>query len=191
MLTKRKATVLVVLDTSGSMGGDKIQAATRATVAFLQRLHPDDVVGLFTFDDGVTRLAEPDRVGKVLEELSSRVNTLFANGNTSLYEAVCLATETMDGLRETGAAAGENRLYGIVLLSDGQDTIGHPSATQMFTTCLPAHAETDGVKIFPIAFGDDADEEVLKRIATVSGGKLFRADPDSIDQIYVSISAEQ
>jgi hypothetical protein len=47
------------------------------------------------------------------------------------------------------------------------------------------------VKIYPIAFGSAADAQVLSRIATVTGGRLFSADPESISNVYVSISAEQ
>jgi len=82
-------------------------------------------------------------------------------------------------------------LYGIVLLSDGEDTIGRPTENQMFATCLPANAEADGIKIFPIAFGEGADTDVLTRIANVTGGRMFTADPASISSVYLSISAEQ
>ncbi|MFQ6030012.1 MAG: hypothetical protein ACE5Q6_21270, partial [Dehalococcoidia bacterium] len=88
-------------------------------------------------------------------------------------------------------AQGESRLYGIVLLSDGEDTRGQPTEHQMFTTCLPATAEADGFKIFPIAFGDEANELLLSRIALATGGRMFTAEPDSISSVYFSISAEQ
>jgi len=51
-ITKRKATVIIALDISGSMEGPKIQSATEATAGFLDRLDPDDEVALLTFDDG-------------------------------------------------------------------------------------------------------------------------------------------
>jgi len=66
-----------------------------------------------------------------------------------------------------------------------------PTENQMFVTCLPANAEADGVKIFPIAFGEGAAEGLLARIASVSGGQMFTADPASISNVYLSISAEQ
>ncbi len=190
-LTKRKATVIAVLDTSGSMQGEKIQTATKATAAFLKRLHPDDMVGVITFSESVETLSKPGRVGDVVEALANRVSTLVAGGNTALYDAVCQAVELIQELQTTDLAAGENRLYGIVLLSDGDDTIGRPTENQMFTSCLPSHAEADSVKIFPIAFGADANTVILKRVADVTGGRLFTADPDSIDTIYLRISAEQ
>ncbi len=190
-ITKRKATVIVVLDVSGSMEGEKIRSATAATVEFLERLDPNDQVALLTFSDDVTVLSEPARVGDVVEGLSGRVSSLIADGNTALFAAVCQAAELASALKTKDEAAGESRLYGIVLLSDGEDTIGEPTENQMFVTCLPANAEADGIKIFPIAFGEDAAEDLLDRIATVTGGFMYAADPASISNVYLSISAEQ
>ena len=190
-ITKRKATVIIALDVSGSMEGDKIRSATAATAEFLERLDPNDEVALLTFNDDVVTLSEPARVGDVVEGLSQRVSGLIADGNTALYGAVCQATEMATALKEEDADDGETRLYGVVLLSDGEDTMGEPTENQMFVTCLPANAEADGVKIFPIAFGEDAAEAVLDRIATVTGGRMYAADPASISNAYLSISAEQ
>jgi Ca-activated chloride channel family protein len=190
-ITKRKATVIIALDVSGSMEGEKIRSATAATAEFLGRLDPNDQVALLTFSNGVATLSEPARVGDVVEGLTGRVSSLIADGNTALYDAVCQATAMAAELKVEDAAAGETRLYGVVLLSDGEDTIGEPTENQMFVTCLPANAEADGVKVFPIAFGADAATTVLERIAAVTGGRMYSADPASISNVYLSISAEQ
>jgi Ca-activated chloride channel family protein len=191
LLNKRKATVLVVLDVSGSMEGDKIRSAREATAEFLVRLDPDDEVSVMIFSDLVTSLEEPNRVGDVVEGLSQRVSGLLADGNTALFQAVCDAAKAIEKQQVEDVEAGESRLYGIVLLSDGEDTVGRVTENQMFATCLPANAEADGIKIFPIAFGADADTNVLSRIASVTGGRMFTADPESISNVYLSISAEQ
>ncbi len=190
-ITKRKATVILVLDVSGSMQGDRMNTARTATVEFLSRLDANDEVSLLIFSDDVTELQDPQRVGDVVEGLSQRVDGLIAGGSTALYEAVCDAAKQMSVLAEEDQSAGESRLYGIVLLSDGEDTVGEVTENQMFATCLPSNAEADGFRIYPIAFGDAADTSVLERMANVTGGRMFTADPSSISNIYISISAEQ
>ncbi len=191
MVTKRKATVIIVLDVSGSMKGDKIKTATAATAEFLTRLDPDDEVAVLTFNGGVTTLSAPDTVRDVVEGLSERILNLTASGGTALHASVCKATALAGSLQNEDEANGESRLYGIVVLSDGEDTVGQPTETRMFTTCLPTSAEADSFKIFPIAFGDAANDELLSRLARATGGRLFTADPDSIGGVYFSISAEQ
>jgi Ca-activated chloride channel family protein len=191
LITKRKATITIVLDVSGSMQGKKIKTATEATVEFLRRLDPDDKVMVLTFSDHVVTLSVPDYVRNVIENLSQRVSNLTANGSTALYDAVCQAVMLTSALKVKDEAKGESRLYGIILLSDGDDTVGQPTENQMFNNCLPSHAEADGFKIFPIAFRGITDEAVLKRIADITGGTLFKATPESIEKIYLKISAEQ
>jgi Ca-activated chloride channel family protein len=190
-ITKRKATVFVVLDISGSMEGERINTAKSATVEFLSRLDANDEVSVIVFNDDVTVLAKPERVGDVVESLSQRISEQFAIGNTNLYRAVCDAASKLAAEAEADATAGESRLYGIILLSDGEDTVGEVTENQMFATCLPANPEADGFRIYPIAFGNAADESVLERMASTTGGRLFTADPASISNVYLSISAEQ
>ena len=173
------------------MEGEKIKSARTSTVEFLQRLDANDEVGVMIFSDGSQLLQLPVRKGDVAETLAPRVESLVANGNTALYQAVCEAVKTAETLQEEDRTSSDTRLYGIVLLSDGEDTVGTITENQMFATCLPANAEADGIKVFPIAFGEAADEAVLARIAQVTGGRMFTADPASIGNVYLSISAEQ
>ncbi|HSH05545.1 MAG TPA: VWA domain-containing protein [Anaerolineae bacterium] len=191
MRTKRKATIILVLDTSGSMQGQKMQTARTATAGFLERLDANDEVGVLLFNTRVTTLSPVQRVADVNEQLRDRVLGLVADGNTALYDATCQAVLMASEMQEEDLATGESRLYGVVVLSDGEDTAGTVSETQMFTTCLPRNAEADGIKVFPIAFGDEANEDVLARMARVTGGKWFKATPETIESVYFSISAEQ
>ena len=96
----------------------------------------------------------------------------------------------MDELKAQHEAEGERRLYGIVLLSDGDDTSSERTENQMFG-CLPSGEDVEGTKIFTIAYGDDADTDLMLRIANRTNGRSFTGDPESIERIYNSISAEQ
>ena len=190
-ITKRKATIMIVFDVSGSMEGERIRTARTATAEFLTRLDPNDEVGVMVFNQDITMLSAPQPARDVAEDLSARVSGLVADGGTNLFGAVCEAARQVEALQQDDLANGEARLYGVVLLSDGEDTTGAITENQMFTTCLPDSAEADGVKIFPIAFGEGADKDVLNRMASVTAGRLFSADPQSIGNVYLSISAEQ
>lgn len=190
-INKRKATILIAFDVSGSMEGERIRTARSATIDFLRRLDANDRVGMIVFNERLTLLEPPQRAGDITENLASRVGGLVADGATNLYGAVCQATSLISQLQQEDEANGEKRLYGVILLSDGEDTVESVTENQMFATCLPSQAEADGVKIYPIAFGEGADQDVLSRIAKVTAGQLFSADPSSINNIYLSISAEQ
>jgi Ca-activated chloride channel family protein len=188
--TKKKATVILLLDTSGSMEGDKIKQAVESSVNFVERLDPDDEVYVMTFSYDVILLPQGGSAGEVGEDLARTLLGLFAEGNTPLYDAVCEANEFMNQLKADHDASGERRLYGIVLLSDGDDTSSDRTANQMFG-CLPSGEDVEGTKIFTIGYGEDADTDLMLRIANRTNGLSFTADPGTIDRIYNSISAEQ
>jgi Ca-activated chloride channel family protein len=44
------------------------------------------------------------------------------------------------------------------------------------------------IKLFTIAFGKDADKDILKRIAEATGGKQYDSDPKTINSVYSDIA---
>ncbi len=77
-----------------------------------------------------------------------------------------------------------------MLLSDGKDTSSTRTQNEMLR-CLPSGESITGVKIFTIAYGDDADADLMLRIANRTNGRMFAGDPNNIEKIYNAISAEQ
>jgi len=179
--TKKKATVVLVLDTSGSMEGEKIKNAVASSV---------HEVYAFGFGSGGVYELGGGLAAETSETLSSTINGLYASGNTPLYDAICQSVNLVDQMQREDEDNEERRLYGIVLLSDGQDTSSDLSQNQMFN-CLPSGESVTSVKIFTIAYGEDADKDLMLRIANRTNGKTFSGDPESIEGIYNAISAEQ
>ncbi len=102
----------LVLDTSGSMAGEKIEAAERALARFVYDLMgPDDEFFIDRFSTAAQRLQEwtGDR-----SRLGSAIRRLSAGGGTAMYDAVADAVPY--------ASAGRHQKKAIVLISDGNDT---------------------------------------------------------------------
>jgi Ca-activated chloride channel family protein len=102
----------IVLDTSGSMAGDKMVHARAAIERFVDRLlTPEDEVLLYGFSNEVERLQEwttnPDAV-------SAALGRVRAVGGTAMYDAV------LEAIPATQRA--HNRKRALVLISDGNDT---------------------------------------------------------------------
>jgi Ca-activated chloride channel family protein len=189
--TKKKATIILLLDTSASMEGEKIRNAIASSVNFVSRLDTNDQIYALGFGgENLVYDLGGGRAGEVAESLTQKLNGLYADGNTPMYDAVCQAVELVDSLQTNDMANSDRRLYGIVLLSDGVDTASNLSENQMFN-CLPSGENVEGVKVFTIAYGEDADSDLMLRIANRTNGKTFTGDPASIESIYNAISAEQ
>jgi Ca-activated chloride channel family protein len=187
---KKKATVIVIIDTSGSMIGDKIKGAIDGALSFLDNMEPDERVTVIAFSDQINELKPAGRVGDVREQLKQTVGGLFAGGGTALHEVVITALDRMAQIQKDDAASGENRLYGIVLLTDGKNDIaGGPSEADLLSR-LPAGDQPGGVKLFTIAYGDDANKDLLTTLANRTNGKTFVGNPQTIRSVYLAISAE-
>lgn len=102
----------IVLDTSGSMDGDKMIAAKQALDRFLlQLVDPDDEAFLYRFDNA-PELVEGWTRDK--RRISESLNRIQPRGSTALYDAV------VDAVRL--AQQGHNRKKAVVIISDGNDT---------------------------------------------------------------------
>jgi Ca-activated chloride channel family protein len=108
----------VVLDTSGSMAGEKIDAATAALNRFLlELLDRDDEVFLYRFDD------EPHLVqGWTTDrrQVSRSLERLPTHGGTAMYDTLAAALPL--------AAQGRHQKKALVIISDGNDTSSSVSA---------------------------------------------------------------
>jgi Ca-activated chloride channel homolog len=189
-MTKKPATIILALDTSGSMDGEKMRNAANSAADFILRLSPRDEVYVLGFSDNVVSIGEGGQVSDVGESLSRTVRNVFADGGTALYRTVCDAVEEVDSLRTVHESQGIRHLYGIVVLSDGQDTASDISENQMYD-CLPSAEDVEGVNIYTIGYGDSANAMVLTRIANRTNGHFYYGNENDIEEIYVAISAEQ
>ena len=187
---KKKATVILIVDTSGSMSGDKLKGALDGAISFLQQMDPEERVSVIAFASTINELSTLGRVGDVREELAQRMAGLYAQGNTALHQVVITALDQMDAIQKQDVAHGENRLYGIVLLTDGKNEIsGGPSEADLLSK-LPAGDQPGGVKLFTISYGTDANTDLMKTLANRTNGKMFEGTPQNIRSVYLAISSE-
>ena len=102
----------IVVDTSGSMAGQKIEAARSALDRFLfELLDRDDEIFLYRFASVPMLLQDWTRDRNLL---TRALNRLDANGGTAMYDAVSDALPL--------AQQGQNRKKAVLVISDGNDT---------------------------------------------------------------------
>jgi VWFA-related protein len=110
----------IALDTSGSMAGEKIEAARDALGRFVDLLGPEDEMFLYRFDNE-PRLVQgwtDDRQGLV-----RRLGSVRPSGGTSLYDAVAESVPL--------AADGSKPKKALVVISDGNDTNSRTSLPEV------------------------------------------------------------
>jgi Ca-activated chloride channel family protein len=183
---RKAANVMLVVDVSGSMAEQgKLDQAKRGLLTFLRQLSPRDRTGLEYFDSSPTVGVgvAPFRANRA--RLRQTVADLVAEGNTSLYDATDAGWSAVDALRD------DSRINAVVVLSDGADTASHESLKQLVSKLRRRSDAEAGrqIRIFTIAYGADANEDVLKQIAEASGGKEYKGDPHDVAAVYLQISS--
>jgi VWFA-related protein len=111
----------IVLDTSGSMAGEKLHEAQSALDRFLyELLGKDDEIFLYRFSNFPVLLQEWTTDRKLLSRALDRV---VANGGTAMYDAVAEAIPL--------AEQGMHRKKALVVISDGNDTSSQTSVREL------------------------------------------------------------
>jgi Ca-activated chloride channel family protein len=153
--------VVYVLDTSGSMGGRKIEQATAALKQGIELLRPGDRFGVVTFSTAARRfhLALDDVNDASRREVFRWIDGTSAEGGTALDE----------GLRTALAMGTKDRLFLVVLLTDGQPTIGLTEDQEILASARAGNVA--GARVFTFGVGDDVDVTLLDRLAEETGGR--------------------
>jgi Ca-activated chloride channel family protein len=197
---RKSARVLIVIDVSGSMGepasgqGDsKLDLVKKAAVAALGQFKPDDDVGLWIFSTGVNRQEPTDYlelvptgpIGPQREAMAAKINDLVPTQGTPLYTVTKAAD---DQLVQTFDA---QRINAVLLLTDGKNEDERNTDLDGLLRSLRARNEgqvANPVRVFPIAYGQDADLPTLKRIAEATNATVYNAaDPKSIDKVFLAV----
>ncbi|NDA81185.1 MAG: VWA domain-containing protein, partial [Actinobacteria bacterium] len=172
--------VQIVLDRSGSMEGEPLDAAKGSLLKLIDRLAPQDSFGLVAFDDMATVVA-PTRTmaDHHLPELRKAIQNLDSGGSTDISAGFLL------GLREVNRkpAPGGSTL---LLISDGHANAGERKP--QFFADVATKSATDKVTSSSIGLGNGYDETILEALAQGGGGTHRFAG--SIDEAIGAIAAE-
>jgi Ca-activated chloride channel family protein len=180
---KKPVDLVVVMDISGSMRGDKITSARSSLMQFITKLDNSDRLQIDLFNDQITTLTPLTPIGDKRQQVLDSVSGIFEQNNTSLYDAVLNAYEKLQ------TEGDPNHIRAIVVLSDGADTASTATLDEVIQKIQLSEDEGgNAIKVFTIAFGEDADAGVLKSIAEPSGGKQYDSSPETIQKIYDEIA---
>lgn len=165
--------VAILLDTSGSMAGDKIKAARSAASKFIEDLQSNDEVAVMTFDKAINPIIDFTLDHNAAEQQVALISNPIPNAYTCLYDAAYQAIQNASAL-PSGQRA-------IILLTDGKDEANNGTPCSQHSLDDVINLATEGktsIPIYTIGLGTDADTQALQRMASETSGR-YQASPDS------------
>ncbi|MBN3289171.1 ITIH6 inhibitor, partial [Polypterus senegalus] len=177
--------VIFLIDVSGSMIGTKIKQTKNAMQTILSDLRPDDHFNIITFSDVVniwnpnsTIQATPQNVKKAKDFVSK----IVADGWTDINAALMMAGSILK-TNTPEERSGKHRIPLVILLTDGEPTIGVTSGEKIAQNTKKTLNSTS---LFGLAFGDDADFPLLRRLSMENRGVARRIYEDADAALQLS-----
>ncbi|MDG9722148.1 MULTISPECIES: vWA domain-containing protein [unclassified Streptomyces] len=182
---RRPSRTVYVLDTSGSMEGERLRRLKEALTALTGDFRDREEVTLMPFGTDVkrvtTHVVDPADPRSGLDGIRRDTRSLTAQGDTAIYTSLEKAYDHLGG--------GRDAFTSIVLMTDGENTEGADAADfdRFYGSLSGARRE---IPVFPILFGD-SDRAELAHIAELTGGRLFDARKGSLDGAFEEIRGYQ
>ncbi|MCA9557474.1 MAG: VWA domain-containing protein, partial [Myxococcales bacterium] len=168
--------VVLALDTSGSMRGEKMEQARLAVEAVLDRLGPQDRFDIVAFGTEVRTFAGRPvaRDPQTVERARGFVEELVAFGRTNIADALDAAL----------ADPAPDRPRIVLFLTDGTPTAGLLEPEKIVDG-LPKRGEGQA-RIFAFGVGHDVNTHLLDSIAERTGGDTTYVDPGEAIDVKVA-----
>ena len=161
--------VVFVLDTSGSMKGEKIQQAKNALKQCISTLNDGDRFNLITFSSYVdTWKKELVPAAEFRKAALERVDAILAEGATDIDGALKAALSFPQD---------PNRPYVVIFMTDGKPTVGDATDPKIILA-KAERAKSDSLRIFTWGVGYDVDTTLLDGIAAATGGVSEYVHPE-------------
>jgi Ca-activated chloride channel family protein len=173
--------VIVVLDQSGSMDGEKFQQAQAALKYVLNHLNPEDRFNVIAFSTGTEQYARGLRPASDAPEAARWVDSLAAAGGTNINLALLEALDSADAARPTI----------LIFLTDGLATEGVTDTDRILANVQQAAPEN--VRLFAFGVGNDVDTILLDTLVEQNHGASSYVRPgeridEAVSGFYAKVS---
>jgi Ca-activated chloride channel family protein len=169
----------VVIDRSGSMAGAKLQGARQAALRLVSLLDEQDRVSITHYGNDVVSFPGTFATPSARAAMAGFIEAIAPEGGTNTGEGL------LEGRAQLAAAGGRFRVNRLLLLSDGQPTVGMTSPQDL--AGLAASFRQSGVTVSALGLGADFNEDLMQRLADVGGGSyafVQDREPQALTRLF-------
>jgi Ca-activated chloride channel family protein len=159
----------VVIDRSGSMTGLPMEMAKAAAKATVGVLSSDDLVEVIAFDSAPIRYVKM-QPARNRSRINAEIARIQPGGGTEIFPALDAAYQDM--------TVTQARKKHVILLTDGRAPTG--GIRDVVSSMI-----AESITVTTVGLGGDLDEQLLKMIADVGGGRFHAvADPNNLPRVF-------
>ncbi len=172
------ADLVIVLDRSGSMGGQKIRDARQAVMRLIDRLTTKDRLALVTYSNGVQTVSSLVSMNDAnRRRLKAAVERVHASGGTNLGGGL------QRGIHTLMQTTGQGRQRKVILISDGLANHGVTDPYELGH--MAAGAKEHNLAVSTVGVGYDFNEVLMTTLADHGAGRYyFLEDPKTFAQVF-------
>lgn len=169
--------VVLIIDESGSMGGEKIENLKKSLRAFVERFRKSDRIAIVGFESSarvILPATEKTKVHKIL----TAIDSIRAGGGTNLHAGL------MTGYGEALKNFDPERTNRVIFLTDGNANVGKVESSQIAAESKACIKK--GISLVTIGLGVDFNNGLLREIADSGRGMMhFVGDAKDIEKTFV------
>lgn len=160
--TRAPVNLALVIDRSGSMAGAKIVHARQAATRLVELLDEHDRISIVHYGTGVEAMGGVFATPENKVKLKRYIAGISEEGGTNIGEGLTV------GARHIAKAQTDFRVNRLLLLSDGQPTVGLTSSQGL--SQVVKRIRDQGVSVTSLGVGADFNEDLMQKLADVGGG---------------------
>ena len=144
-------------------------------------MNNSDVFSLLPFSDKLDWAIQDASLKTSRDQANQQMDSLFPGGGTAFYDSVAAAYQHLL------ARPSQHRIQAIVALTDGEDNRSKLQLTELLSK-IRSDGENKNIRVFTIAYGDDAQKDILKQIADATQARSYEGTPANIVSVFRDIS---
>lgn len=181
--------LVLVVDVSGSMQGEKIEQARKAAHFVVDQFNPTDRFNLISFSTGVQLWQSAlQPVNQAANQAAHKwIDALAATGSTDINRAL------LEALAQLNSREQSERPAYLLFLTDGLPTMGETEPAQIMANALNNQSAQSHIRLFTFGVGYDVNTDLLDTLSQELGGRSSYVRPEEaideqVGQFYRTIS---
>lgn len=172
-----KADTILIVDTSASMSGEKLDKVKSDSIDLIQKALQDNNnrIGIIEFNDTASIVSN---LSNDISDLTNKINSLTTSGNTNYYQALVKLDEILNNYQKE-----QNRELTVLFLTDGYPNVATPNEIAQYKYLK---SEYPYLNINAIQY--EMGNTVLEEIKNISD-KQYVADMNTLSNILIDASA--